>query len=74
MSVFFTPFQGACLAVVLQPLDYLDSSKQLGQLLVRSQPACLGLQHQVQLELDLARDLVQQVSLDRAPVDRRYAH
>ena len=61
------------MAVVLQPLDYLASCRQLHQRLVRSKLASLVLQHQVQLGLGLAQDLVQ-VSLDRAPVDRRYAH
>lgn len=65
-------FQGAYLAVVQQPLDYLASSKQLRQHLVRSQQACLVLQRQVQLAPD-SQDLVQQISLDRARVVRRYA-
>ena len=65
-------FQGAYLAVVQEILHYLHSSKQLHQHLVRSQGACLVLQRQVQLALDLAQDLVQ-VFLDRARVVRRYA-
>ena len=36
------------------------------------QAACLELQHQVQLGVDLAQDLIQQVSLGKAVVDRRY--
>ena len=74
MSIMFSLllFQGAYLAVVQEILHYLHSSKQLHQHLVRSQGACLVLQRQVQLALDLAQDLVQ-VFLDRARVVRRYA-
>ena len=65
-------FQGAYLPVVREPHHHLVSSKPLRQHLVRSKGACLVLQHQVQLGLDLAQHLVQ-VSLDRARVVRRYA-
>ena len=66
-------FQEACLVLVPHPLVCLANSKRQEHLVRRQAPVCLVLQHQVQHQLDLDQDLVQlRVSLDKAPVDRRY--